>query len=498
MLLQQRLTLINFARNLRCNLCLVDQRWKIRMSDNAKLIERLVVDEPALLSSLDFGPWVSQGTGTGPTLLIGDQSEISLMRNARSSHLDHRMAHLAKPGDIVLVRRRDPEFEAYLAEYRGFSEVTFLSVSNTDPNPVPKQAFSTFALLETLIKVARKAGGLTINSYLTTGNTWRLAQAIGEAAKCMVHVSGPSPRVAKRVNDKLWFTRLARQVIGNEAVPPTMSAYGPDAAAALVARFGKSAEQVIVKVPDSAGSAGNIRFEAAFLKGKSPDQTRALLQDQLHATGWADSYPILVGVWETDVTCTPSVQLLIPQLTEGPPVSHGVFEQQVFGDAAAFVGAIRSTLPDAVQCDLVAQSVKIATVLQHLGYYGRCSFDAVICSRLMDPNTIHWIECNGRWSGVSIPLAILHAIAPVQDALGVMVTQYPLPGVTVTASQAVKTLDGGLYHHATSADGVILLSPPPSASGSIANMLAFGDTQSTAARSGRAAIQRLSELTSLT
>jgi hypothetical protein len=468
------------------------------MSDDTKLIERLVADEPALLSSLDFGPWVSQGTGTGPSLLIGDQSEISLMRNARSSHLDHRMAHLAKPGDVVLVRQRNPEFEAYLAEYRGFSDVTFLSAQNADADPVSKQAYSTPALFEALIKMARNAGGLTVNSYLTTGNTWRLAQAIGEAAKCMIHVSGPSPRVARRVNDKLWFTRLARQVIGNEAVPPTMSAYGPDAAAALVARFGKSASQVIVKVPDSAGSAGNMRFEAAFLRDKSTSQIKSLLQDQLHATGWADSYPILVGVWDTDVTCTPSVQLWIPQVGEGPPVSHGVFEQQVFGDAAAFVGAVRSTLPDAVQCDLVAQSVKIATVLQHLGYYGRCSFDAVICNRNDNPNTIHWIECNGRWSGVSIPLAILHAIAPDQDALGILVTQYPLPGVTVTVSQAVKALDGGLYHHATSAVDVILLSPPPSASGSIANMLAFGDTQSTAARSGRAAIQRLRELTSLT
>jgi len=468
------------------------------MSDDAKLIERLVADEPALLSSLDFGPWVSQGTGTGPSLLIGDQSEISLMRNARSSHLDHRIAHLANPGDIVLVRQRDPEFEAYLAEYRGFSDVTFLSSGNADADPVSKQAYNAPALLEKLIKVAQNAGGLTINSYLTTGNTWRLAQAIGEAAKCVIHVSGPSPRVAKRVNDKLWFTRLARQVIGKDAVPPTMSAYGPDAAAALVARFGKSAEQVIVKVPDSAGSAGNIRFEAAYLNDKSPAQIGSVLQDQLHATGWADSYPILVGVWDTDVTCTPSVQLWIPQVGEGPPVSHGVFEQQVFGDAAAFVGAVRSTLPDTVQHNLVAQSVKIATVLQHLGYYGRCSFDAVICNRNGNPNTIHWIECNGRWSGVSIPMAILHSIAPVQDALGVMVTQYPLPGVTVTASQAVKALNGELYHHAASANGVILLSPPPSTNGSVANMLSFGNSQYAAARSGRAAIQRLREFSTLT
>jgi hypothetical protein len=465
------------------------------MPGDTKLIERLVADEPALLSSLDFGPWVSQGTGTGPSLLIGDQSEISLMRNTESSHLDHRMAHLAKPGDVVLVRCRDPEFEAYLTEYRGFSNVAFLSAGNADAGPVPKQAYRTPALLETLIKVARNAGGLTINSYLTTGNTWRLAQAIGEAAQCIIHVSGPSPRVARRVNDKLWFTRLARQVIGNEAVPPTMSAYGPDAAAALVARFGKSASQVIVKVPDSAGSAGNIRFEAAFLQRKPPSQIRTLLQDQLHATGWADSYPILVGVWDTDVTCTPSVQLWIPRMADGPPVSHGVFEQQVFGDAGAFVGAIRSTLPDAIQRGLVAQSVQVATVLQHLGYYGRCSFDAVICNHDDDPNTIHWIECNGRWSGVSIPLAILHSIVPDHDVLGFMVTQSPLPAVTVTASQAVNALHGELYHHATSANGVFLLSPPPSANGSVANMLSFGNSQAVADRSGRAAIQRLKELT---
>jgi hypothetical protein len=465
------------------------------MPDDAKLIERLSADEPALLSSLDFGPWVSQGVGTGPSLLIGDQSEISLLRTARTSHLDHRMAHLARPGDVVLVRNRDPDFEAYLAEHLGLTDITFLVVDDTEASPIAKLAFDTPKLLETLADIAGKAGGLTIKSYLTTGNTWHLAQAIGEAARCVIYVSGPSPRVAKRVNDKLWFTRLARQVIGNEAVPPTMSAYGPDAAAALVARFGKSAEQVIVKVPDSAGSAGNIRFEAAYLNGKSSAQIKALMQDQLHATGWADHYPILVGVWDTDVTCTPSVQLWIPHVTDGAPVSHGVFEQHVFGDAAAFVGAVRSTLPDTVQSKLVAQSVKIATVLQHLGYYGRCSFDAVICNRNDDPNTIHWIECNGRWGGVSIPLSILHSIAPDQDKSGIMILQSPLPGITIETSQAVKMMRERLYHHARSGDGIILLSPPPSTKGSIANLMVFADTQDTATASGRAAIQHLKSLT---
>lgn len=465
------------------------------MSVDTDLIHRLIADEPALLSSLDIGPWVSQGCGFGPSLLIGDQSEISLMRKAQWSHLDHRMAHLAKPGDVVLVRNKDQEFETYLIQFRGLENVTFLSVDAADDTPMAKQAYITPALLDPLMALARTAGGLTITSYLTTQNTWRLAKVIGDAARCMIHVNGPSPRISRRTNDKLWFTRLARQVIGTDAVPPTMSAYGPDAAAALVARFAKTAEQVVVKIPDSAGSAGNIRFESAFLKSKTAAQISAILQYQLHATGWPDTYPILVGVWDSDVTCTPSVQLSLPHLIDGPPICHGVFEQQVFGDTGAFVGAIRSTLPEKIQRKLIVQSAAIATVLQNLGYYGRCSFDAVICNRLDDENTIHWIECNGRWSGVSIPLDILRSIPSHSSETGALILQSPLPGIRISTSQAIKALRTTLYHHAMSSGGVILLSPPPSANGSIANLLIFGDTQSIMASTGDAAIQSLRETT---
>ena len=52
-------------------------------------------DEPALVSSLDFGAFVAQGTGAGPSVLIGDQSEISLLSSAVDTNLDHRMALLA-------------------------------------------------------------------------------------------------------------------------------------------------------------------------------------------------------------------------------------------------------------------------------------------------------------------------------------------------------------------------------------------------------------------
>ena len=76
-----------------------------------RLVAELLESEPALLSSLDFGPRVAQGIGDGPFLLIGDQSEISLLAPTQKTRLDYRMALLAKPGDSVLVRQQVPDFE---------------------------------------------------------------------------------------------------------------------------------------------------------------------------------------------------------------------------------------------------------------------------------------------------------------------------------------------------------------------------------------------------
>ena len=149
------------------------------MKDGATLAVRLAADEPALLGSRDFGPFVRQGTGPGPSLLIGDQSEISLLKSANETHLDYRMAHLARPNDIVLVRRRDTPFEDYLARHLGLGDLTFLEMPRSEILPVSKLALASTALIDRLAETTTRNGGLTLKSYLTTGNTWRLAKAIG-------------------------------------------------------------------------------------------------------------------------------------------------------------------------------------------------------------------------------------------------------------------------------------------------------------------------------
>jgi hypothetical protein len=460
------------------------------MPDHAALIERLLADEPGFASSRGFGAHVAQGAGAGPQLLIGDLLQISLMRGSGESALDHRIAHLARADDIVLVRVQDPAFEAYLEVFCGFAPLTLLVVDPADDRSVAEQALTTADLRDPVVAAARANGGLTITSYLTTGTIWHLAQNIGDAADCVVHVNGPAPRISERANDKLWFMRIARAVIGTDAVPPTMSAYGPAAAAALVLRLAGTGEQVIVKVPDSAGSAGNVRLDHSLLANQTEDNLQALLLERLHATGWADTYPILVGVWDSDVESSPSVQLWVPQAKDGPPVAQGVFEQTVLGEGAIFVGAVRSDLPDVLQEKLVQQAVEISGVLQALGYYGKCSLDAVVCKG----GHIHWIECNGRWSGVSIPLQVLHDIAPDRDFDGVVIVQQLLPAPPMSTAALVHALDPLLYRKSKGempSQGVVILSPPHSTKGVVANLLVFAATQSAALQISQDALDRI-------
>lgn len=458
----------------------------------ADLTQALLKDEPALLSSLDFGPFVRQGTGLKPNLLIGDTSEISLSA-AHVSHLEYRMALLAEPGDHALVRQRHPGFEAYLASHLNLGKVTFHEVDAKAGHGVCKSAYRTEQIVETLGCVARRSGGMTVLPYLTTGHSWRLAQAIGERAGHAVHVSGPSPRISRRANDKLWFASLVRRVISRNATPPTLFAFGPAATAGLVRRISRIASQVIVKIPDSAGSAGNLRLDSTIIQDHPLADLRRFLLGRLHAMGWRDTYPVLVGVWDSNVTCSPSVQLWLPLASEGAPIVEGIFEQRVQTEAATFVGAARSALPQEIKDRLGAQALRISAVLQRLGYFGRCSLDAVLCDRGARPPDIHWIECNGRWGGVSIPLCVGQRQSRGASDPSIAILQEHLPDRYLRLDALLKRLDGLLLDRVRPTDGLVVLSPPEHPSGTLLNLLALSGTQSEAdALLGRA-VQRLTD-----
>ena len=245
----------------------------------------------------------------------------------------------------------------------------------------------------------------------------------------------------------------------------------------MVSRIGKAGNQVVVKVPDSAGSAGNLRLEKATVRGKSLDDLRKFLLRRLHAFGWKDKYPILVGVWDENVTCSPSAQIWVPHVQDGPPVVEGIFEQRVRDSMAVFVGAARSTLPQALQGRLGDEASHIARIFQRLGYFGRCSLDAVIFCTADGADEIHWIECNGRWGGVSIPMTVAGALFANQPAPAISIVQELRPGRQMQTQEILRRLGDLLFCASDDMEGIVLMSPPEDDNGARINLLSLSQTQ---------------------
>ncbi|NNJ74032.1 MAG: hypothetical protein HKP56_02635 [Anderseniella sp.] len=459
------------------------------------IANRLKRDEPALDGSTHFAPLVQRGLSNAPALIFGDQQEISLFSAKTPSRLEYRMATLAQPGDIVAVHQRDKAFEDYLSKHLNLTDITFIDPQSAQGNnltPMSVECRTNSQMRSAIDRIARKAGRLQLLAFNTTGNVWRLAQDISQRCEVNVSVAGPSPRVARRANDKIWFTNRVRELLGSDALPPTHGVFGPAAAAGHIARLAKSNQRVVLKIPDSAGSVGNIAFDSNDLSGKNVADIRNELLDILQSRGWHERYPVLVGVWDCDVISSPSVQIWMPPASDGLPIVEGVFEQSVQGEAGTFIGARRAALSQQLHEQLVSEAMLFACLLQNLGYYGRCSFDAIISQTPGARRSLHWIECNARWGGVSIPLTLANNLQPSDPHSGFVIVQQSLGDAnSFSTQQVINLLDGLLYERHKSSSGLILLSPPRQNMEMRINFLVIADAQKTAENLADMAIKRL-------
>ena len=453
------------------------------INDVQIIADRLKRDEPALGSMGYFGNFVDQDISDLPTIIIGDQQEVGLYSTQLPTSLDYRMAVLARAGDIVVVHQRNMAFENYLKNYLKLAEIQFLeadAASQISSKPISVACRQHGNLRSPIESAAIKAGGMNLLAYLTTGNIWRLGSEIAAERQIPVHICGPTPRVSQRANNKIWFANLVRDLIGFDSVSPSFAAFGPAAAAALVARLSKSSERVVVKVPDSAGSLGNFTFVANELRDIPLQSIRQRLMNLLHGIGWQDKYPLQIGVWNCHVKTSPSAQLWIPLVSDGAPVIEGIFEQVVQGEVGKFEGARPAQLSDTMRARFSREALKIATLFQQLGYVGLCSLDAIISRTTQEPELLQWIECNGRWGGVSIPLTLRNGLVD-DDASGiVIVQQLDLDRLVTSTEQFLSVFEDVLFKSSEATSGVILLSPIETAKGSTINFLAIGRDQAEA------------------
>ncbi|PJK27945.1 hypothetical protein [Minwuia thermotolerans] len=419
----------------------------------------VLANEPSLGRTDFFGPRVSSGLKPGPALLIGDQREVGLFAGMREQRLEHRIALLADEGDFLVVEKACPRHEAFVRHLLGIHDLRIIEIGPPErggPAAIASRCRSP-ALAARFADAARDRGCFQIVPYLGSGKDWALAGTIADVARVPVRVAAPPPQLAKRVNDKIWFADRVRAVLGPQALPPTFAAYGPAALAAHIRRLARNCEQVIVKTPDSAGSLGNVNLDAALIRGFSTERLHCCVLDILRARGWRDRYPLLVGVWETAALSSPSAQIWIPAPGDGDPVVEGIFEQRLAGDEAEFIGAAPAVLSVGVLRRICREAMALAVHLQALGYFGRCSFDCLITGEAGRARGVHWIECNGRWGGVSIPMSFVNRFFGRHAGRGMVIVQDQSLQLRVRTAEALYDLLGPFLLRRGKNEGIVPL-----------------------------------------
>ena len=490
----------------------VDGVEQCRIADLADDLRR---DDPALTGAPGDGR-VRQGVGDGPALIFEDHGEIPLFTAAAPSALEYRSLLLAEDGDVfVLGGQRIPDFEAYARDELRLGDVTVLPrpagttrgtggvPPTTAPggrgvsprqgrrepptsgaakgSPLPDALRTDPACLSRLARLARERGGLTVIPFLSTAGAWRLAGAVAEESGVDVFVLAPPPVLAARVNDKSWFSRRVVDVLGPGAIPETGWVADPFELTSALSILAKRHRRLVVKMPDSAGGVGNAVLDSAVVATLDHDRLLAHVWDQTGRAGRGWSFPLLVGAWDDPVVDSPSVQLWVPQKGDGLPVVEGVFSQVLKGARGAFVGAAPSWLPADWQQRLADEAVRLALLFQELGYVGRCSFDAVLAGAALESATVHWVDANGRWGGVSIAMtAANRLVGDWQRRPFVIVQRSRLQMPPRTLPTILDEIGSNLFQLSDGRTGTVVLAPCRLVEGSGMNIMVLAGDAVTA------------------
>jgi hypothetical protein len=429
----------------------------------ARVARELLEADPRLAATGQFGADVRPGLDSGACLFIEDHHGIRLFERLGNLAYTYRALLLARPGDVVAIGvSRSPEFERYCAETLALGEVETLEPARFDADSLAARCSRDPAVVERLATLAREIGGLNIVPYMGTGGVWALAGVVCEHSRAPVRVAAPPPHLTRCVNDKIWFGRCVDRLIGAEATPSAESASGSAMLTAKVAALARSHASIAVKVPDSASSKGNLVLDAATVTNQPLPRLRR------HLLG------LLVTAWEQPVLASPSVHLWIPAQGAGEVIVEAVFDQRLVGAGGAFAGAAPSALPSAWQRRLAREAAELGALFQCLGYFGRCSFDAIVVGSDLERAMLHWIECNGRWGGVSLPVTLASRLfGDWRRQPFVIVERSDLGGPQRDFADVLAGLEGHLYVAGGEATGAVILSPWPLENGTGYELMVF-------------------------
>ena len=458
----------------------LDDAQRFRVQSLAGEIERR---DPRLASTAAFGPHVSAGLGPWPNLVFEDHSSIALYHPEDDRRYTLRAMLLAGEGDVVaLASDRNLAFESYCRDTLGLGRVEVLVPAASDPlEPLSLRCARDPGFLERLARIAEEHRGLNLLPYLGDGKAWALARTIAARTGVGVRVAAAPPGLTKCVNDKLWFEARVEDLLGRGALPEVRLANGPALLAHHVKKLAVRYASVAVKLPASASSTGNIVLESADIAGRPLTALREELSALLTRTGWRGDFPLLITAWEQPILASPSVQVWIPHPFENMPIIEGIFDQNLAGRERAFVGASPSSLSWAVRQGLANETLQLAYLLQRIGYFGRCSFDAILLNDGRSGTTTHWVECNGRWGGVSIPMTLVsRLLGDWRRRPFAIIQRSDLSARGRPFADVVRGLGDRLFVAGEREEGVIVQTPGPLEAGSGYDLIVLADSTAVA------------------
>ena len=235
---------------------------------------------------------------------------------------------------------------------------------------------------------------------------WELAASVAEQAGVRVQVVAPPPPATWLANDKKLFGRVVLRVLGAEWLVETFAERDGAKLAARLLELSSRHPQVALKRLRCASGMGNEVFDGSRLRRIGPAEVERLVRGFLERTEWTGGEDVLAVAWE-ETPISPSVQLWIPPLGLARPRLDGIYEQILEGPEKVFAGSRPSTLPERVNVTLGEAALRVSSVLQELGYAGRCSFDLLLLGDPEGEFRIRFVECNGRWGGTSTPMHLV-------------------------------------------------------------------------------------------
>ena len=464
--------------------------------DLAKTVASEILSESHNNTELSyFKPQVQQGLGSTPYIFFGDIREIPLFGGRSAGPIEYRLSVLAGEGDLVVIGgQQNRSFEQYLEKDLGLGHREYLYTDQSDDNasmPTTVKCLRDPNIYAQLRTKVEERGGATLVAHITTGAVWALAKKLGRDTGLPIHVAGPTPALTAQANDKLWFASLVTRLFGESAVPRTYSVFGKAALVGRVYSLARNFEKIVVKVPDSAGSAGNFPILSADIGGMSLKNLHLYLEELIADAAGPSPYPMMVQVWKRNVLTSPSIQLWIPLAEDGPPVIEGVFEQYLTGQAGRFSGAVPASLPDDWDFRLSRDSLILGHVLQALGYFGRCSFDTVISGENFRSADLHWIECNGRWGGVSVPMTLLNRLFdPDKTPAYIIAHRSDVVPLRRPFSTGLEILEDMLWYPGVDS-GIVFIAPSGFEDGSALIFLSLASKTTDALHQAETVFQRL-------